>query len=85
MFSRTEDLPEDCEPTTTCGFVSYLPSIPSHPENTYNLGEIQAIISNGIKDQILQLVDYAEQIFTESCHFEVLREVEAERFVWRRV
>lgn len=54
-------------------------------ESTYNLGEIQAIISDSIKDQILQLVDYAEQIFAESCHFGVLREVEVEKFGGRRL
>jgi hypothetical protein len=35
---------------------------------TYNLGEIEGVIANGVEDQVLQLVDGDEQILTESCH-----------------
>lgn len=35
---------------------------------SYNLREIQAVIADGVEDQILQLIDYSQQIFPESCH-----------------
>lgn len=34
----------------------------------YNLWQIQGVVANGVEDQILELVDGAEQILAESCH-----------------
>jgi hypothetical protein len=36
---------------------------------TNNLRKIQRIIADGVEDQILQLVDHAEQVFSESSHY----------------
>lgn len=35
---------------------------------TNNLREIQRIIADGVEDQVLQLVDHAEQVFSKSSH-----------------
>jgi hypothetical protein len=32
------------------------------------LGQIQGIVSDGVEDQVLQLVDNAQQVVTESSH-----------------
>lgn len=34
----------------------------------YNLWQIQGVVANGVEDEILELVDGAEQILAESCH-----------------
>ena len=34
----------------------------------YNLWQIQGVVANGVEDQVLELVDGAEQILAESCH-----------------
>jgi hypothetical protein len=36
---------------------------------TNNLREIQRIIADGVEDQILQLVDHTEQVFSEGSHY----------------
>ena len=35
---------------------------------TNNLREIQRIIADGVEDQVLQLVDHTEQVFSEGSH-----------------
>jgi len=37
-------------------------------ETVYNLRKVQAIIADGVEDEILQLVDYPKQIFTKGRH-----------------
>lgn len=70
MFSSTEDFPDDWEPTTTwsCQY-------PTHWDNllwgqTYNLRQVQRIISNSVEDQVLEPVYNAEQLITERGHVE---------------
>jgi hypothetical protein len=38
---------------------------------TYNLGKIKRVITNGIEDKILELVDYSKQILAERSHCDV--------------
>jgi hypothetical protein len=35
---------------------------------THNLREIKRVIADGVEDQVLQLVDGAEQVLAEGCH-----------------
>lgn len=57
MFSRTDDFPEDCDPTTTWNRgISTSQQVRGVP--AYNLRKVQTIIADGIEDKILQLVDY---------------------------
>jgi hypothetical protein len=57
MFSRTDDFPEDCDPTTTWNRgISTSQRVRGVP--AYNLRKVQTIIADGIEDKILQLVDY---------------------------
>ena len=37
---------------------------------TNNLGEIETVVANGIKNQILQLVDNFQQVLAERSHCE---------------
>jgi hypothetical protein len=37
-------------------------------KGTYDLGEIQTVSADGVEDQVLQLVDDAEQVIAESSH-----------------
>lgn len=70
MFSRTEDLPADWEPTTTWIIRVSLGRQESirRMKNAYNLRKIQGITADGVEDKILQLVDGAEQILAEGSH-----------------
>lgn len=68
MFSNTEDLPEDWEPTTTCDILAR--TGPRAGEWAHNLREVERIVADGIEDQILQLVDDVEQVLTERRHGE---------------
>jgi hypothetical protein len=70
MFSRTDDFPEDCDPTTTLDKSQQM-SI-KLGSFAYNLRQIQAVIADSVENQVLQLIDYPKQIFTESCHFAVI-------------
>jgi hypothetical protein len=36
---------------------------------SYDLRQVQAIIADGVEDQVLQLIDYAEQILSQRGHF----------------
>ena len=38
--------------------------------------KIQTVIADSVKDQVLQLIDYSKQVFTEGRHFAVLVIVE---------
>lgn len=68
MFSRTDDFPEDCDPTTTWNKgVSSFSKIASGGR-VYNLRKVQTIIADGVEDQILQLVDYPKQILSKGSH-----------------
>lgn len=61
MFSRTDDLPDDCEPTTTFSMVSEIWPVERGLE-TYNLWEVQGVIPDSVEDQILELIDHTEEI-----------------------
>lgn len=72
MFSRTEDLPADWEPTTTCaklvstGGVSVKGEGPN--ARAYNLGEIKRVVANGVEDKVLQLVDRRQEVVAQCSH-----------------
>lgn len=81
MFSRTDDLPDDCEPTTTwTRLVSKNTSSERLCTRTaYNLREIKRVVADGVEDEVLQLVHHAQQIGTERCHGQqLLSELECE-------
>lgn len=40
-----------------------------HVWEAYNLRQVKRIVSDCVKDKILQFVDYIEQVFSEGCHF----------------
>lgn len=72
MFSRTDDLPADWEPTTTYGKKSE-----SNPEggqrgepglDTHDLRQIQGVATDCVEDEVLQLVDSIEKVVSEGCH-----------------
>lgn len=71
MFSRTEDLPADWDPTTTLGtalafrdrILLQKPQLGSH-----NLWKVEGVAADGVEDQVLQLVDSGEQILAERSH-----------------
>ena len=65
MFSRTEDLPDDCEPTTTYTAVSTFVDRKSVCRSDYNLRKIERIIANGVEDKILELVDNTKQVLSK--------------------
>jgi hypothetical protein len=73
IFSRTEDLPEDCEPTTTLGR-DQCQVEGRQGGHSYNLREVQTVIADSVKNQILQFIDYSKQILTKRCHLAVLGE-----------
>jgi hypothetical protein len=68
MFSRTDDFPEDCEPTTT--WISLVRSHSGQQIETYYLGEVEGVVPDGVEDEILQLVDNVEQVFAQGRHDE---------------
>ena len=69
MFSRTEDFPDDCEPTTTyngqlrftCSSIIVL--------EAYNLRKVERIVADGVEDQILKLVHSCKEILSQASHF----------------
>lgn len=78
MFSKTDDLPADCEPTTTC-----TPSVRECADSkwgyaaTHNLWQVKRVAADGIEDEVLQLVDSVEQVVSEGRHRDVRRLVTA--------
>ena len=71
MFSSTEDLPEDWEPTTTWRGSQCHIKLCEGGE-PYNLRQIQTIIADSIENQILKFIDYSKQVFTKGSHGVVL-------------
>ena len=41
------------------------PYLPSRIRRTHDLRKIQGIVANGIEDQILQLINYSQQVLTQ--------------------
>lgn len=76
MFSRTEDLPEDCEPTTTYTESGQRREVP-RPDllatGPYNLWEVKRIAADRVEDQVLQLIHDAEEVLAQGRHGAVER------------
>ena len=69
MFSRTEDLPEDCEPTTTCEDVSGVYQDEGRVNGVaYDLRKVQGVVADGVEDEILQLIHHLQQLLTKRRH-----------------
>lgn len=65
MFSSTEDLPDDWEPTTTWAQVlATMNAEPAGGFEAYNLGQIKRIVADSVEDQVLQLVHHPQQVFS---------------------
>ena len=69
MFSRTEDLPEDCEPTTTYERVSGVYRDDGRVDGVaYDLRQVQGIVADGVEDEILQLIHHLQQLLSKRRH-----------------
>lgn len=82
IFSSTDDLPEDWEPTTT--YTSklvkicwnqqyYMQLVPfryilRQSKRTYDLRQVEGVIADGVENKILKLVDSDKQIISEWGH-----------------
>ena len=73
MFSSTDDLPDDCEPTTTLK-EKISSTLNRNMGGPYNLRQIQTIVADSVENKILELVDYPKQVFPKGCHFAEMKE-----------